>query len=259
MFTNLEAALLLENLSDKAKRFHDLVKKVLMLKPIQLLKFVAAPMEGIMDCGFIVEDTTPKGELAELARGKTHRVVMVRFPTTDSDQLHLFFVIPHRDLSGEEITDQKALSSIQRKIKAIYTDLSKGIPGTDMELDAIFKMRDAAIAKLREIDREVVMAGESPGRLIQKDPVRGLLGSLITRFYPDRAQQYIAALASLDRGTIEKNIQRFSWNGSNIPEFTRMAAVAVADRDPDDPQTVKAIAGLALATMATQLLDAEAA
>ena len=254
---NLEAALLVEGLSGEAKKFHRLIKKILSIPPRDLLRFVAAPTEGVMHFGFISEDATPKGEIAELARGKTHRVVTVRFQAADTSDLFFYFVIPLKDLSGEEITDKSALSSIQRKVKAINTDLVKGVEGTELELDAIFKDKRAAIARLKEIDHEVAMAGESPVNLIAKDPVRHIIGNLIGRFFPDKAQKYISALAALDTGSIQAGLDKFSWNASNIPLFTRAAAAMIAGADTDNPQTVKRTAELALATMATQLLDAE--
>lgn len=261
MFQNLEIALLLEGLSDKAKRFHDLIQRIVSAKPARLLQVVVAQTEGVFELIATISEGSeaPKGELKELARGKTHRVVAIRFPTVDGEDIVVYIVVPLADMSGEEVKDKQILSAISTRLKAIHKDLQHGVPENQLELDTIFKVRSAAIQKLHAIDRDIVAAGESPAKIVMKDPVRGIVSKLIVSFYPDAAKKYVAALAALDRGTIEQQISGFSWNSSNIPPFTRMAAGAVADRDLGDPATIKFIAGLAVAYMATQILESEAA
>lgn len=259
MFRRLEEALLVEGLSKKAQHFHNLIKSILRAKPVRLLQFVMAPIEGVFDILAIAESSTPKGEMKELARGRTHRVVAARFPTIDSDNLFLYIVVPLTDMSGEEIKDKQALSALASRLKSIHTDSQKGVPESQLDLDSIFKDRHAAIEKLQAIDKDIVAAGENPAKVVMRDPVRGTISQLISQFYPDKAQKYIAALAALDKGTLERLLTQFAWGPDTQTMLTRMAAATIADRDLGDPKTVKTIAGLALAVMATQALEAEEA
>lgn len=269
MFINkLEAALLIEGLSSETKNFYILVKRVLNTPPAELFasvirvntpkKRLSPTIEGIFKLNAIVETRAPKGEMREIARGRTHRVVQMRMKTVDRKDYDLYFVIPLKNMTGEEITDQKAKSGIQSRLNTIYNDIKNNVQGASLELEAIYRDKDAALRKLREADDIIMAADRSPESLMASDPEKSILSKLIITYYPDKAKKLISTMATLRDGELRRMVNRFTWAGASVPMFTRTAAGLVAgtgNKSRNDPTVLKKVSELAVAIMVASLLE----
>jgi hypothetical protein len=272
MLDRIEARLLAEGISDKAKDFFAIINKVTSLNAGQLLSILKQHSEGVFnDITTISEESAkaPKGELAELARGVNHRLIAARFPTVDDDEMVFYLVVPSKNFDGEEFTDSQILSSIQTKIKDLYQTLMDG-GAIDSELESIFRDRETAERKLQELEKHVVYDKHEPPKNQndnQKDldnkPVPGpipkgdnreLVLEYIKDLFPEEYEASEKAMRILRPGQLEQGISQFQWDQGSIASLARSAAFAVGAKI-EGMKTVKLIAGLALAFMATWYLS----
>lgn len=262
---NIEATMLMEGLSDKTKEFYKLIKSTLKMKPLDILKrMIGRAEEGIFEISTVViESATPRGAMREIARGATHRAVEMRFKTSELKDYYLYFVVPLKNLAGEEISDKRTKTSIETRLNEIYNDIKNNVENAEMELHAVFKTKEAVLQQLREVGEIISAADVDPQQLLAKDPARNKLAQLFMKYYPDRARALIGSLAVMKPGELENNLAKFTWAGGSVPMFTRAAATIVAnvpDKLRHRPDVVKEIqsrvAEVALAVAAASQLEA---
>lgn len=259
----LENSLLVEGLSDKGKVFLDMIKWILTKNPQELLSLYLTASESVFQFSVPLSEeaskskiTAPKGEIAEIARGSDHRVVAMRFVTPDGQDKLFYFVIPLLGFDGQELTDNQARSGIQNRFKEIITGLDDGQDMNNV-LQTIFTNPQAAIKTLKKIDRFVALGSPTEREQMAQqapDPLRDGAARALQQFLPDDTKS-LESLLKLRPGQFG---QLFSSNGGldqdERAEFIAQAA-RLADGRPEEPRTVKLIAGLALAHHTHSVLE----
>lgn len=258
MLKGIDKFMLLEGLSDKGKDFLKIIKIVLGMKPQELLRLARVHSEGIfyfVDTDTIVEKVSaPKGEMAEIARGTDHRAVAMRFRDAMGRDKVFYFVIPLLDFSGAELTDNKAKSGIQSRMKEIMSGIDDGQDMNDV-LKSIFMTPQAAIAQLKATDRNIKMGSEAEREQLAQqapDPLRDSIASLL-RLIPD-TEDALEMVLKMRPGIMGRLLDGYSWDQDTRAEFIAHAAELGVEQ-MENTQAIKVIAELALAYMARSALE----